>query len=242
VAHGDLLRQHVVAHQRWPEESAAVLGYTTWAPWLEVTDAMHYVTDVGQYLFSYQSLQPGQPLDFTYFWGGRSSCKRSFLARHGVFRQDFEFGCEDIELAYRLSRFGLKVYYEPAAVSYMNRGITLDEFCRRCERQGRAQHLFSRLHRDDVIQRYCETSDATLRWRQVAPRLPEMLARVRALETELRTLNGAGDAFRQELWDGYRFVFSASKLKGIVEAEMDGRLDAGPARMASMARASVPAS
>ena len=226
VAHADLLRQHVIAHRRWPEETAAVLGYTTWAPWLEVTELMHYVTDVGQWLFSYPSIDAGRALDFTYFWGGRSSCKRSFLARHGAFRQDFDFGCEDIELGYRLRRFGLTVHYEPSAISYMNRGITLEEFCRRCERQGRAQFVFSRIHRDPVIQEYCGTVDATAEWALVEPQLPDARRRLEAFETDIREAGTIDGDSRAELHGLFGLVFKACKLKGIVER---ATADAAPA-------------
>jgi len=77
---------------------------------------MHFVTDVGQYLFAYQDLVDGQRLDHTYFWGGRSSCKRSLL-RHGLFNPTFRFGSEDIELGHRLSRHGLQVVFARDAVS-----------------------------------------------------------------------------------------------------------------------------
>ena len=133
-------------------------GLAKWAQGkgLTVTPVMHYVTDVGQFLFAYQNLTDGQELDFTYFWGGRSSCKRSLLVRHGVFCQDFRFGCEDIELGYRLTRHGLTVVYHRRAVQHMNRPVTFDEFCRRREKQGRAQAHFGRLHgADPAIRRYC---------------------------------------------------------------------------------------
>jgi len=216
VAHADLLRQHVLAHRRWPDETTAVLGYTTWAPWLAVTELMHYVTHVGQCLFSYPSINPGHALDFTYFWGGRSSCKRSFLARHGAFRQDFEFGCEDVELGYRLRRFGLSVQYEPEAISFMNRGITLEEFCRRCEKQGRAQLVFSRLHRDQVVQDYCGTDGAAERWRSIAPELPAALHQLQALDPDHHEAGSLDRGARAELHELCDFVFKAYKLKGIV--------------------------
>lgn len=220
VAHADLLRQHVLAHERHPQESDAVLGYTTWAPWLPKTELMHYVTDVGQLLFSYPSIPPGRVLDFRHFWGGRSSCKRAFLARHGVFRQEFQSAIEDIELGYRLSRFGLRVFYEPRAVSFMNRPLTLDDFCNRCERQGRVLFTFSRVHHDPVVQEYCRTQDADDHWRAVQPRLPAAMAQAKRIEKYLD--GGADDAeLRTELWQLYKFIFDASRLKGVVEMAVE---------------------
>ena len=52
---------------------------------------MEYVTEIGQQLFSYKNLEDGQRLDYTYFWGGRSSCKRSLLTTYGSFDQDLSW-------------------------------------------------------------------------------------------------------------------------------------------------------
>src|SRR5262249_7704667 len=108
VADPEMLMEHLRVHEQRPEERVAVLGYTTWGDWLEVTPLMHFVTDVGHYLFAYDGLEDGQVLDYTYFWGGRSSCKRSFLLAHGLFNPGFTFGSEDMQLGYRLLRPGLE--------------------------------------------------------------------------------------------------------------------------------------
>lgn len=218
VAHPDLLAEHIRAHERHPDENLAILGYTTWAASLTVTEVMRYVSDVGHFLFSYARIPERTRLDYTHFWGGRTSCKRTLLARHGIFHQGFEFGCEDIELAFRLEKFGLAVYYQSSAVSWMNRPITYDEFCRRCERQGVAQAGFSRLHPDPRVTKYCRTADAEERWRQASRTLEERRARVRALEVTLAERPGDAEAIRAELHPLYRSTFDDFNLKGIVSA------------------------
>src|SRR5262249_40089006 len=127
----NLLQEHVEFHHKYPDENIAALGYTTWFPSLPVSNVMHYVTDVAYFLFAYGPLSDRQVLDYTYFWGGRSSCKRSLLVNHGVFNQQFRFGSEDIELGYRLTKFGLKVIFNRKAIQYMSRTITYAEFCSR---------------------------------------------------------------------------------------------------------------
>src|SRR5437773_1433030 len=129
IADARLLEEHVKAHQQHPQENIAVLGYTTWAPRLSVTPLMHYITEIGRFLFAYGTLEDGQMLDFTYFWGGRSSCKRTFLAKHGVFNRQFRTIVEDMELGYRLSKFGFRVVFHRPAVSYMARPLSFEEFC-----------------------------------------------------------------------------------------------------------------
>jgi GT2 family glycosyltransferase len=221
IADGDLLREHLEMHVANPDQATAVLGYTEWAPSLHVSEVMRHVTDVGHFLFSYTSLEHGQVLDFTYFWGGRSSCKRALLANHGVFNQGFRFGSEDIELGYRLTRFGFKVIYNRQAIQYMNRATTYDEFCHRCERQGRSQVLFADLHRTPVIREYCQVVDAHEKWRDTEPSLQTDVARVHELEALLHTSDageGESEEILQELHILYRRSFDAFKLKGIVEA------------------------
>src|SRR5438067_2110749 len=87
---------------------------------------------------------------------------------------------EDIELGYRLSRFGLRVVFHRSAISYMTRAPIFKEFCDRCERQGEALFLFSRLHDDPVVQKYCQLADPFIDNRAVSvdpeTRWPEVAA------------------------------------------------------------------
>jgi len=218
IADNDLLRQHLESHNSYPDENVAILGYTTWARALPVTEVMNYVTNVGHFLFSYSNLKDGQELDYTYFWGGRSSCKRSLLVKHGVFNQGFRFGSEDIELGYRLTEFGLKVIYNPKAVQYMNRPLTYDEFCRRCEKQGVSQYMFSQLHPEPEIQSYCQVVNAELRWRDIGPTVEEKVNRVQEIEHLIASQSEEPNVLLEELWELYRWTFNAFKIKGIVES------------------------
>ena len=223
IAHPRFLEEHLRVHDQHREEKLAVLGYTEWKPGLKVSELMRFVTEDGCFLFSYPALADGQELDFTYFWGGRSSCKRSLLIKHGVFNQEFRFGSEDIELGYRLSRFGLKVLFNRNAIQYMNRALTFDEFCRRCERQGISQRIFSRLHQDPAIQKYCQVIGAEERWRQIEPVLPQAVRRVREIEAELaESRNGKHDGLLRDLKELYRWTFNAFKTKGIADATLSG--------------------
>ncbi len=221
VADSNLIKQHLQFHEKNPEEEIAMLGYTTWSPSLHVSELMHYVTDIGHFLFSYSNLTDGQVLDYTYFWGGRSSCKRLLLVNHGIFNQQFRFGSEDIELGYRLSKFGLKVIFNRNAIQYMNRPLTYDEFCRRCEKQGISQYMFSRLHADAEIQHYCQVIDAEVRWRDIEHSLEGKVSRIHEMERllALQTDADGRSLLLDELWELYKWTFNAFKIKGIVEAK-----------------------
>jgi cellulose synthase/poly-beta-1,6-N-acetylglucosamine synthase-like glycosyltransferase len=219
IADRHLLREHLQSHQEHSDETIAILGYTAWARSLRVTEVMHFITGIGGYLFKYKDLEMGQPLDFTYFWGGRTSCKRSLLERHGFFDEQFHFGSEDIELSYRLSREGLRVILNRCAVQYMNRATTYDEFCRRCERQGRSQFQFSQLYSDQAVQTWCGVTGAQERWQEQEPLLAEKVAMVHETESLLKARMGVEEraALINELHKLYWWTFEAFKLKGITE-------------------------
>jgi glycosyltransferase involved in cell wall biosynthesis len=234
VAAPGLLKAHLDAHHRYPLEHVAVLGFTDWHPALRKSEVMRFVTEVGSYLFTYAPLRAGQLLDYTYFWGGRSSCKKSLLRRAGGFRPDFTFGSEDIEAGYRMSRLvaeehapvseraspiALTVVYCPDALQHMNRPITYDEFCQRCLRQGRSQWQYSRHYTDPHVHAWCGVIHAPERWAEIAGQLPAKVARVHELEPLVEAaLPDQRSPWLQELHDLYWWTFEAFKLKGIMAA------------------------
>src|SRR6185436_18202106 len=148
----------------------------------------------GGFLFCYGPIRHEQRLDFTYFWGGRTSCKRSLLAQHGIFNQSFTSIIEDIELGYRLTRFDLQVIHNREAVQFMNRPVSYEDFCARCERQGRVLCVFSRLHPDRLVQDYCQVAGARERWASAEPRLRGAVARVGEIEAALDQATETGAA------------------------------------------------
>lgn len=214
----EMLAEHLAAHEADPDDSVAVLGYTTWSHDVVVTPVMEYLTEVGQLLFAYPSMRGRGRLDYTSFWGGRSSCKRRFLLRHGVFHPTFTSIIEDIELGYRLSSAGLSVVFHEAATSYMMRGVTFDEFCERSWRRGRALVRFSTLHPDPEVERYCAIGDAADRWAAVRDGLPGWRVAVPAVERTVSDSPGDAAALA-ELHQLYAWTFEACQLGGMVEEQ-----------------------
>jgi glycosyltransferase involved in cell wall biosynthesis len=221
IASPSLLEEHLRTHRQYPQEYYAVLNYTAWSPLLNITPFMHFITDIGQYLFSYPRIKDKKILDYTYFWGGRSSCKRSFLKKHGMFDPVFRFGCEDIELGYRLSKHGLKVVYQKNAISYMRRELTLKDFLGRLEKQGRSQATFSHLHPANEVKKWCEIDSVETEWRQMEPvydlavksaiKLEQVTNAKARIGLEIDPLTK--QLFHQSLWN----VFRATKAKGMFE-------------------------
>jgi len=220
VAQRDLFERHIAAHLRYPGAEVAVLGYTTWAARLQVSPLMHWATEIGHLMFSYSHLTQEQQLDFTYFWGGRTSCKRLLLVRHGVFNQDFDRIIEDMELGFRLSKAGLRVIFERNAVQFMNRPVTYEGFARRCEVQGGALWRFSRLHTDAAVQQYAQVATAVDEWAAAKDLVEGWAARVAVLEqrAQQRTTAGIKRRILDELYELYRLTFYAHVAKGKVSA------------------------
>jgi glycosyltransferase involved in cell wall biosynthesis len=214
-----LLEEHIEAHQRYPGENFAILGHTELEASVAQQPLMHFVTEVGCYLFSYRSLIDGAILDYTYFWGGRSSCKTGFLRNHGIFNPVFRFGCEDIELGYRLTAQGLKVVYHKPATSTMIRALSLDDFFNRLIRQGESQYTFSQLHKAEEIQRWTEVQNADQEWADIGPAFEAITRSARNLDNIVNQRQAAGlesDEYTLSLLHrSYWNAFRACKLKGI---------------------------
>jgi glycosyltransferase involved in cell wall biosynthesis len=217
-----LLSAHLAGHLRFPSLGTVVLGYTELAPEVASLPLMRHVTGKGGQLFSQDWMKPGQVLSFREFWGGRSSAKRRLLTEFGVFNPIFRFGCEDIELSWRLEALqGLRVIFEPEARTTMIRALSFDDFCRRSIRQGRSQWVFAMLHGTETVREYCEIDAALAAWADCHRDYASILRRTRALD---RTLQARGaDApplsaeTEAEIDAAYARAFFLSRAKGVAD-------------------------
>ena len=183
IAAPDLLEQHLRVHSRYKDVNTAVLGYTDLRSDLRKLPLMHFITQVGHYLFSYPQLSDGEVLDYTYFWGGRSSCKKQVLTERGMFDPVFKFGCEDIELGYRLKKSGpFKVIYNAKAKSTMIRAVNLEDFLTRVYRQGQSNYVFWRKHPVKEVRAWADVKDLEVRWKLVAEKVESIKAAVKGLD------------------------------------------------------------
>jgi glycosyltransferase involved in cell wall biosynthesis len=227
VASPELLEEHCKTHRAYPQDNFAVLGYTSLAPEVAADPVMHFVTQVGCFLFSYRDIQHGQILGFSHFWGGRSSCKRRFLLQHGVFNPIFRFGCEDIELGYRLSKHNLRVVYNFHALTTMIRSYSFDQFCERLIKQGRSNFVFSELHSDLEVRAWTEVDDIK-KWDLLGPVYETLCKSGRELDALVRYKRQMGIVTEQDqqlLHEAFWAAFRSSKIKGMAEAAL-----ASPAR------------
>ena len=219
IAMPELLEEHIKVHHKYPAENYAALGYTELDTKISANPLMEYVTKYGCFLFSYPSLQDGDILDYRYFWGGRTSCKTGYLKKYGVFNPVFNFGCEDIELGYRLSLHDLKVVYHKQAKSVMIRRLSIDDFFQRLIKQGKSQYILSKLHNTSEIKHWAEIDNAEEIWRDVAQVFEQLLNSARKLDLLVNSRIEEGldvdDYTMQLLHRSYWNAFKACKFKGI---------------------------
>lgn len=219
----NFLEEHINAHIAFPSREVAILGFTHLDRSIDIDPLMRFVTEDGGYLFNYKHAKEGVDLGFDWFWGGRTSVKKSFLLESGGFNPVFQFGCEDIELGYRLQKRGLKVRYWPKATNIMLRKIGYEAFCERLRRQGRSQFVFSRLHRDRAIQDWCEMPRYYAEWGDIEPQLPALVESASKLNEWASIVSDVGAKLDPEakelLFNAYHRSFAGCKLQGISQME-----------------------
>jgi glycosyltransferase involved in cell wall biosynthesis len=124
----------------------AVLGYTTWPCDRRVSPFLHHINEYGLQ-FGYGLIEDPDEVPFNFFYTSNISLPRSLLLDAGLFDTTFPHAAwEDIEIAYRMIRMGMKILYRPAAVARHYHDITFDSFRRRQEKAGEAAAIFYEKH------------------------------------------------------------------------------------------------
>ncbi|MEK7524125.1 MAG: glycosyltransferase family 2 protein [Patescibacteria group bacterium] len=149
VATPQLLEAHDRVHLRHDEESAAVLGFVTWHPDLQITPLMEFMERGGAILgrfgghqFAYDLLKGKLTADYRFFYTANISLKK-YILEHYKFDPWFStYGWEDIELGYRLTKeLNLKIYYEPVAVAYHDHATNSTQWANRMRAIGESVHF-----------------------------------------------------------------------------------------------------
>ena len=123
----------------------AVVGYTGF-PSAGDSPFLRFINEYGPQ-FGYLLIEDPRRLEFNFFYTSNVSIDRAEMARLGGFREDFPAAAwEDIEFAYRATRGGLSIRYQPAARAVHYHRIHPRTFCRRQRTSGRSAAIFARLH------------------------------------------------------------------------------------------------
>jgi len=164
----DFIRRHIQIHRYQPDTGCAVLGRVTWPDDMQQNTLMAHIDGLGAQQFSYYYFKDGKEYDFRHFYTANISVKRDLLfSVDRWFDTDFTYAAfEDTELAYRLVKHGLRIFYSSAPVGRHYHYHTVWTFAGRQHRAGMMACVFDRKH-PGVAGR---SSIAVARhWRRVAP-------------------------------------------------------------------------
>lgn len=137
---------HRDAHRRHGDEPLlAVIGYTGWHPRLRLTPFLRYINEYGLQ-FGYALIQDPEHVPFNFFYTSNLSLSRELLLAE-PFDLGFPYPAwEDIEVAYRLQKRGLRLVYEASAKVAHDHPTDFQRFASRQEKAGYCGVVFYRLH------------------------------------------------------------------------------------------------
>ena len=146
VPERSLLSVHAREHAGPDGDRLAVLGYTTWPRERRVTPFLHHINEYGLQ-FGYGLIENPEEVPFNFFYTSNISLARAALLDVGLFDTTFPHAAwEDIEIAYRLTRRGLRIVYRPEAVARHHHEISFASFRRRQENSGESAAVFYEKH------------------------------------------------------------------------------------------------
>ncbi|MGI8461301.1 MAG: glycosyltransferase family 2 protein [Solirubrobacterales bacterium] len=135
-----LLEHHLGFHRSRPGEREAMLGRADPAPPLDRSPFIRWLHSDGVQ-FGYGGLKPG-PVGPECFWTANVSAKTSLLREAGGFDEAFtDAACEDAELGLRLARAGMRLTYDPEAITDHYHPTDLERTIGRMRRVGRAYRV-----------------------------------------------------------------------------------------------------
>ena len=165
-----MFKKHLGEHERAGDGNTVVLGALPYPPNLEVTPFMFYLVN-GGYQFAYFLIHDRCRVAPNFLYAPNFSTPRSVFERVGLFDEQFPYGCQDTDLAFRLVDAGVRIVYEPQAIGYHNHPVEIDGYCRRQVAIGRSMLYLERKHpdyeggtayRDMAVAQYLMCSDVRL--------------------------------------------------------------------------------
>jgi glycosyltransferase involved in cell wall biosynthesis len=146
VPESRFLAEHARTHSESADDPMiACLGYTGWPSDERVTAFMDYINDYGLQ-FGYRLIEDGGVVPFNFFYTSNISIDRKLMADNPFDTTFPSAAWEDIELAYRLERRGLRIRYNAKAVTRHYHQMNVDSFARRQYTVGKSGAIFYRKH------------------------------------------------------------------------------------------------
>jgi GT2 family glycosyltransferase len=143
----DFVARHLARHRAHPEREAGVLGRVEWHPSVR-RDRLHRWLDWSDALFHYRWLdaQGAEEAGWERFYSCNVSLKREFFLAAGGFDPDFVFDYEDLDFGWRLGQDGLRLFYEPAAITQHLHAYDWSAIQRRYESHASGEWLMMTKH------------------------------------------------------------------------------------------------
>ncbi len=147
----NFLKEHMAWHDRYPDDSTAVLGHVTWSPDVEITPFMRWLENGGPQFHFWQIKDRIEVESSKYFYTCNVSLKKRFLLSMNLFfDEDFPHAaCEDAELGMRLEVKGLVLKYNKNAIGYHDHYASLRDYCRRMIIAGKSLRILDKKKRID---------------------------------------------------------------------------------------------
>lgn len=142
------LAAHAAAAARYPDEPLlAVIGYTGWHPRMRLNPFLRYINEHGLQ-FGYALIENPANVPFNFLYTSNLTLPRQALL-DDPFDLRFPYAAwEDIELAYRLKKRGLRLVYEATATVAHDHPTRIARFMARQEKAGYSAVVFYHLHRE----------------------------------------------------------------------------------------------
>jgi glycosyltransferase involved in cell wall biosynthesis len=150
---GGALEAHLAAHSRYGDRRVAVLGNVRQSPELPATTFQRKWDP-----FELGRLPAHEELPYSMFWACNISIDRTFMLECGMFNEQRgpagAAAHEDVEVGHRLSRHGLRLVHEPAALGYHFHPETLETAIARSYQRGQNwDAAFKRMPNPELVVR-----------------------------------------------------------------------------------------
>ncbi|MBU0999517.1 glycosyltransferase family 2 protein [Patescibacteria group bacterium] len=137
----DLLKKHITMHQQG-NSNLVVLGYTQWAPQIKITPFRKYIAG---YHFNYSAIADKNNVNWRYFYTSNVSVSKDLLEKIGLFDEEFIYAAyEDSELAYRMSKQGMKMVFNKEAIAYHNHLTNFKSYQRTMINKGKSLAILAK--------------------------------------------------------------------------------------------------
>ncbi|MHA2283333.1 MAG: glycosyltransferase family 2 protein [Promethearchaeota archaeon] len=148
----EALEAHLKDHEQNSEPNVAILGKVIQSPELATKSVFLKKWDP----FKFRELEKLRELPYYLFWACNISFKKDFLLKNGLFNETLVgYTHEDVEIGYRLSKKGLKIFYNKNALGHHYHVVTLDSIMQTAYKKGINWVKFRRLvDEPDITVRY----------------------------------------------------------------------------------------